>query len=95
MGEPNALLSDRFERLPPLNGVVENANYPLSFAFFAVQKFALRLKVMEWMPPPDGIEMCQAGVVSQTRNRGEGNGNSFNHWTGFGKAQFSGARVVS
>jgi hypothetical protein len=30
------------------------------------------LALMEWMPPPDGIAMCQGGDVCRIRRNGEG-----------------------
>src|SRR5271155_1629499 len=52
--------------------------------------------LMEWMPPPDGIAMCQGGDVCRIPRNGEGiHGNCYHYWSRPCKAVLSGARRSS
>jgi len=47
---------------------------------------------MGWIPPPDGIAMCQGDVGHITQRRGRIHDRSYHRWAGFGKAGFQSSR---
>ncbi|MEO8244858.1 MAG: hypothetical protein ABI832_21445, partial [bacterium] len=51
-------------------------------------------ELMGWMPPPDGIAMCQS-EVGQHQRKESIHGRSYNCWVGSAKASFPGSRRAS